>query len=108
MGQTVEKRVEWELGFSLDEVVAGLGKLLTKAGYRIKREKTEAREQFLAPLLPSGSYLLLEVSPLPARRLGPVISLPRTLLSIHFTKATPEEEADFMKRLTMAFLRVGG
>lgn len=108
MGNRVEKTVEWELGFHLDEVIAGLEKLLTEAGYRIKREKTDAREQVFAPLSQPGSYLLLEVCPLPARRLSAVIFLPRTLLSVRFTGATSEEEGDFMRRLTMAFLRVGG
>lgn len=108
MGDVIEKTVKWELGFNLNEVIAGLEKLLTDAGYRIKREKTEAGEQFLALLSQPGSYLLLEVCSLPARRLSPVIFLPRTLLSIRFTGATSEEEGDFMRRLTLAFLRVGG
>ena len=108
MGNGVAKTVEWELGFHLDEVIAGLEKLLTNTGYQITREKTDAREQFLARLSQPGSYLWLEVRPLPARRLSPVISFPRTLLSIRFTGATSAEEGDFMRRLTMAFLRVGG
>ncbi len=103
-----EKTVEWDLGFGLEDVVAGLEKLFANTDYRIKREKDEAAERFSVPLSQAGSSLLLDVRPLPDRELGPAILFPRTLLSIHFTKATPEEEANFMKRLTMAFLRVGG
>jgi len=103
-----QKTVEWDLGFALDDVVAGLEKLFAHTDYRVKREKQDAAECFSLPLSQAGSCLLLEARPLPVRRLGPAIVSPRTLLSVHFTKATPEEEADFMKRLTLAFLRVGG
>ncbi len=103
-----EKTVEWDLGFGLDDVVAGLEKLFAHADYRVKRDKNHKAERFSLTLSQAGSCLLLDARPLSARRLGPAIFSPRTLLSIHFTKATPEEEADFMKRLTMAFLRVGG
>jgi hypothetical protein len=103
-----EKTVEWDLGFALGDVVAGLEKLFAHTDYRVKREKPDAAERFSVPLSQAGSCLLLDVCPLPNRQLGPAIISPRTLLSVHFTKATPEEEADFMKRLTLAFLRVGG
>jgi hypothetical protein len=105
MGQ---KTVEWDLGFGLDDAVTGLEKLFASVGYGSKRARDNAAERFSMPLSQAGSCLLVEVRPLPARQLGPAIFSPRTLLAIHFTKATPEEEADFMKRLTLAFLRVGG
>ncbi|MBI3303718.1 MAG: hypothetical protein HYZ72_16760 [Deltaproteobacteria bacterium] len=103
-----EKTIEWNLGFARDEVIAGLEKLLTQAGYTYTRAETDAEDRFQVTL-PQGTVALV-VRPLPSRRspFGPQIVFHRTLLVMTYTGVSAQEEETFLHRLTLTFLRAGG
>jgi hypothetical protein len=103
-----ESKLEWNLAFAQDEVIAGLEKLLTQAGHSYTRTDTEGETRFQATL-PQG-VLHITVQPLSAHRSPfnlPVV-LHRTLLIATGIGLSPEEEKAFRHALTLAFLRVGG
>jgi hypothetical protein len=104
-----EPLLEWNLGFSFDEVVEGLEKMCTMRHYVYTRicQKGEA---LLYPTLPSGT-LALSVKPLLSRHspFSPLIILHRTLLSVTSTgTVSPQDWENFRQHLTLAFLRAGG
>lgn len=103
-----EKTVQWNLGFPPDEVIAGLEKLLAGVSAVYTREERDAEVGVRIPLA-SGS-LTLTVRPLltsvsPFNFQG---SSRRTLLLMTFSGVDTQEEETFLRRLTLAFLRVGG
>lgn len=98
-----EKTIEWNLGFPIEEVLAGLDKLLS--GTLSTREEREGTVSLHLPL--ASGALTLTVQPL--RPSGGLGQLPaRTLLRMTFSGVAPQAEAQFVRRLTLAFLRVGG
>jgi len=103
-----EKTIEWNLAFALDEVVAGVEKLLEKMGYAFSRmEKGEATHYLATP--PQGSLTFL-ARPL-ASHSSPFnlqVTLHRTLLVTTYAGFTSQMEESLQKNLTLAFLRVGG
>jgi len=103
-----DKTVEWNLGFAQGEVVEGLEKLLTQAGYPYTRIEADAEVQFQV-ILPSGS-LRLVVRPLPSHHspFNPQVLFHRTLLLMTFADVSIQEEEAFLHRLTLTFLRAGG
>ncbi len=103
-----EKRVEWDLGFSREEVLAGLERLLSREGYKFQRERVGEEERFFLPFAPNGPFLELCLRSLPPRRLGPVASMPHTLLAMRFVGMPSGVEERFLYQLTLAFLRTGG
>jgi hypothetical protein len=103
-----EKTIEWNLAFARDEVVAGLEKLLTRAGCTYTRTETDAETHFQATLC--GGSLQAVVRPLASHH-GPFnlqVVLHRTLLVITYTGLTTQEEEALRRSLTLTFLRVGG
>ncbi|TMA58477.1 MAG: hypothetical protein E6J80_04940 [Deltaproteobacteria bacterium] len=62
-----EKTIEWNLGFARDEVLAGLEKLLTTAGYAYTRVATDGEVRFQVTLAqgPLGVTARLSLSPVP-------------------------------------------
>jgi hypothetical protein len=103
-----ESKLEWNLAFAQEEVIAGLEKLLTRAGHSYTRTDTEGETRFQATL-PQG-VLHIIVQPLSSHRSPfnlPVV-LHRTLLIATGIGLSPEEEKAFRHALTLAFLRVGG
>ena len=103
-----EKTVEWNLAFARDEVVAGVEKLFTQAGYVYTRTDTDAETRFQVRL--SQASLAMTVRPLSSQRSPfnlPVV-LHRTLLTVTYTGLSAQEEESLRHRLTLAFLRVGG
>ncbi|MCS6925653.1 MAG: hypothetical protein NZ578_07105 [Candidatus Binatia bacterium] len=98
-----EKTIEWNLGFPVEEVLAGLDKLL--AGTVSVREEREGTVWFHLPL--ASGVLTLTVQPLHPSG-GPFQLQTRTLLRMTFSGVAPQAEAQFVRRLTLAFLRVGG
>jgi hypothetical protein len=103
-----EKTIEWNLGFTPDEVIVGLEKLLTEAGYAYTRVEPDAEVRFQVTL--AQGTLGLTVRPLLGQRspFSPQLILHRTLLVMTWNGVSAEEEAVFLRRLTLAFLRVGG
>ena len=100
--------VEWELGFAGEEVVRGVENLCLLADYRFRRERSADEGRFHIPIGGGGGCVVLEVCPLAPRSLSAAISFPRTRLRIRFHDAEGEARTAFMRRLTLAFLRVGG
>jgi hypothetical protein len=102
------KSIEWNLGFAYADVVERLAKMLDKIGSTYTHEITDSAAVFHASL----SHGRLELSARPASMPKSSALLQavrhRTLLSITFTEVSPEDKKDFMQRLTIAFLRVGG
>jgi hypothetical protein len=101
--------LEWDLGFSFDEVVEGLEKMCATRHYVCARTDREGGA-FLSLTLPSGT-LALSVKPLLSRRspFTPLAILHRTLLSVTSTAAVaPEDWENFRRHLTLTFLRAGG
>jgi hypothetical protein len=104
-----EPLLEWNLGFSLDEVVEGLEKMCIVRHYIYTRICQEG-EALLSLTLPSGT-LALSVKPLLSHRspFSPLIILHRTLLSVASTATvSPQDWENFRRHLTLAFLRTGG
>jgi hypothetical protein len=103
-----ERTIEWNIAFARDEVVAGLEKLLSQAGYVYTRIDTEAETHFQTTLFQGA--LDMVVRPLSAHR-GPFnlpITLHRALLTVTYSGLSAQEEETWRHRLTLAFLRVGG
>lgn len=103
-----EKTIQWNLGFPPDEVIAGLEKLLTGVAAGYTREERDTEVYVRVPLA-SGS-LTLTVRPLltsfsPFNFHG---GARRTVLLMTFSEVNAQEEETFLRRLTLAFLRVGG
>ena len=101
--------LEWNLGFTFDEVVEGLEKMCTLRGYVHARTDRDG-ETLLSLTLPSG-VLELSVKPLLSHRspFSPLIILHRTLLTVASAGAvTPQDRETFRQHLTLAFLRAGG
>ena len=102
------KSIEWNLGFAYADVVERLAKMLDKIGSTYTQETTDSEAIFHASL----SYGRLELSARPASVPKSSALLQavrhRTLLGITFMEVSLEDEKDFMQRLTIAFLRVGG
>jgi hypothetical protein len=102
------KSIEWNLGFAYADVVERLAKMLTDMG----SPYTQATRDLGAVFQASLSHGRLELSARPAS--GPKSSAllqavrHRTFLGMTFIEVSPEDEKDFMQRLTLAFLRVGG
>jgi hypothetical protein len=103
-----EKTVEWNLGFTRDEVITGLKKLLREARYTYTQTETNAEMGFQVTL--SGGSLQLSVLPLPSHNspFNPHVFVHRTLLVMTFTGAGMQDEEAFLRRLTLTFLRAGG
>lgn len=103
-----EKTIQWNLGFPPDEVIAGLEKLLAGAAVVYTREE-RGTEVCVRVSLASGS-LTLTVRPLlaPFRPFNFQGGIRRTLLLMTFSEVNAQEEEAFLRRLTLAFLRVGG
>lgn len=103
-----EKTIEWNLGFAHEEVVVGLEKMLTKAGYAYSRTDASPAVHFQITL-PQGTCEL-HARPLLSHRspFSPQIILHRTLLVITCTGVSAQDEQALLHRLTLAFLRVGG
>ena len=103
-----EKTIEWNLGFAQDEVLAGLEKLLTTAGYAYTRVATDGEVRFQVTLAPGT--LGLTVRPLLSQcsPFSPHLSFPRTLLVMTYIGVSAQDEETFLHRLTLAFLRAGG
>ena len=102
------KSIEWNLGFAYRDVIERLAKMLGKIGSTYTQETTDSEAVFHASL----SHGRLELSARPASVPNSSALLQavrhRTLLEITFMEVSPEDEKDFMQRLTIAFLRVGG
>ena len=102
------KSIEWNLGFAYVEVVERLAKMLDDIGSTYTQATTDSGAMFHASL-PHGR---LELSACPASVPKSSALLQavrhRTLLGLTFIEVSPEDEKDFMQRLTIAFLRVGG
>ena len=103
-----DKTIEWNLGFEQDEVATGLERLLTRTGYRYTRAETDTEAQFQVTL--SSGSLRLVVRPLLPHHspFNPQVFFHRTLLVMTFTGVSVQEEAAFLHRLTLTFLRAGG
>lgn len=104
-----EPLLEWNLGFSFDEVVEGLERMCTVRHYGCTRTGQEG-EALLSLTLPSGT-LALSVKPLLSHRspFSPLIILHRTLLSVtSTTPVSPGDWENFRRHLTLTFLRAGG
>ena len=102
------KTIEWNLGFSPEEVTEGLDKSLKQAGYGYRRIEAGAEAQFQVEL--SSGALRLIVDPLPPHQspFSPYAPLRRTRLALIFEGVDGREEADLLRRLTLTFLRAGG
>jgi hypothetical protein len=102
------KTIEWNLGFSTEEVTEGLEKSFNRAGYTYSRIEADAETQFQIALS-SGSLRVL-VQPLPPHHspFNPYSPSRRTRLVMMFAGVSSQEEADSLRRLTLTFLRAGG
>ncbi len=96
------------MGFAADEVVAGLEQVLTTAGYSYTRLGAAPDTHFQVTL--TQGTLRLVVRPLPPRPnpLSPQHPFPRALLRMTFAGVATQEQEAVVRRLTLAFLRVGG
>lgn len=103
-----EKTIEWNLAFSIDEVVEGVEKMLGKLGYAFTCTHNEDNRFFRAT--PPAGSLTLTARPLVVqhRPFNLPVTLHRTLLTLVYGGFSVEEEAALKKQLTFAFLRVGG
>ncbi len=102
------KLIEWNLGFGYADVIERLAKMLNKIGSTYTQEITDSKAVFHARL-PCGR-LELSARPASVPKSSALLQAVRhrTLLGITFIEVSPEDEKDFMQRLTIAFLRVGG
>ena len=102
------KSIEWNLGFAYADVVERLAKMLDKIGSMYTQETTASEAVFHASL--SHGRLELRARPASVPKSSALLQAVRhrTLLGITFMEVSPEDEKDFMQRLTIAFLRVGG
>ena len=103
-----EKIIEWNLAFTLDEVVVGVEKLLSKLGYAFSRSHAAEEEIFHAT--PPRGALTCAAKPLTAYRspFNIQVTLHRTLLTVSYSGLGEREEALLKQQMTLAFLRVGG
>lgn len=103
-----EKTIEWNLAFSIDEVMAGVEKMLSKLDYAFTCTQNDEERFFRA--VPSEGSLTLTARPLAAHRspFNLPVTLYRTLLTVVYAGFSVENEASLKRQLTFAFLRVGG
>ncbi|MBI3248341.1 MAG: hypothetical protein HYZ50_17695 [Deltaproteobacteria bacterium] len=103
-----EKMIEWNLAFSIDEVMAGVEKMLGKLGYAFTCTQNDDERFFRAT--PLEGSLTLTAHPLAAHRspFNLPVTLHRTLLTVVYAGFSVENEASLKRQLTFAFLRVGG
>lgn len=108
MSEQTEQTIEWNLAFSLDEVVTGVEKMLGKLGYAFTCTPNGETRDFLAS--PSQGSLRLTARPLAVQRspFNLPVTLHRALLTVTYAGFSAAEEAELKKQLTFAFLRVGG
>jgi hypothetical protein len=102
------KSIEWNLGFAYTDVVERLAKMLTAMGSTYTQETTDSGAVFHASL--SHGRLELRARPASMPKSSALLQAVRhrTLLGMTFIEVSPEDEKNFMQRLTIAFLRVGG
>ena len=55
-----------------------------------------------------GRHVTIRATPLEPRRLGPILVLPRTLVTLEFDGFTDDEVREFLGRFDRAFQRGGG
>ncbi|HJY81597.1 MAG TPA: hypothetical protein VKK81_11010 [Candidatus Binatia bacterium] len=103
-----ERMIEWNLAFTRDEVVAGLEKLLSQAGYVYTRTDTETETRLQTTLFQGA--LDMVVRPLAVHRspFNLPITPHRALLTVTYSGVNAQEGEVWRHRLTLAFLRVGG
>jgi hypothetical protein len=103
-----ENTIEWNLAFAVDEVVAGVEKLLAKLDLTFAR--TEAGEEIVFHANPTVGSLSCTVRPLAAQKspFNIQVTLHRTLLVITYAGFSPQAESALRQGLTLTFLRVGG
>lgn len=103
-----EQTIEWNLAFAVDEVLAGVEKLLTKLGYASVR--TQGADETSVRAQPPQGALLFSIRPLTSYRspFNIQVTLHRTLLVVTFSEFSAAMEEALRRNLTLAFLRVGG
>ncbi len=103
-----EQTIEWNLAFAVDEVAAGVEKLLAKLNMTFAR--VEAGEEVRFRAHPEAGSLTFTVRPLAAHKspFNIQITLHRTLLVVVYAGFSPQAESALRQGLTLTFLRVGG
>lgn len=102
------KSIEWNLGFVYADVVERLAKMLDKIGSPYTQETTESETVWHASLSHGRLELSARPASVPKRSALLQAVRHRTLLGMTFIEVSPKDEKDFMQRLTITFLRVGG
>lgn len=91
-----------ELGFSPDEIFRHLPYALR--GFRLSHDAAG----LVTALRPGGARVMLQVEPLPPRRLSEVLTLPCCRVRLAFEGFDAVEQAAFLANFDRAFWRGGG
>jgi hypothetical protein len=90
---------ELDMGFTVEEVTAGVGRLLTRLDAGAAKIPSPKGARFHAP------HVTIDVEPMPEERIKYPVLFPRTLLTL---RGDPIAVESLRRQILLAFLRVGG
>ena len=90
---------ELDMGFTVEEVTAGVGRLLTRLDADAAKTALPNGVRFRAP------HATIDVESMPEERIKYPVLLPRTLLTL---RGDPAAVESLRRHIVLAFLRVGG
>ena len=88
------------MGFTVEEVTAGIGRLLTRLGADPAKIPSPNGVRFRAP-----DDVTIDVEPMPEERIQYPVLFPRTRLTL---RGDPTAVESLRRQILLAFLRVGG
>src|SRR5262249_22584650 len=91
---------ELDMGFTVEEVTDGVGRLLTRLGGDVTTIPSQNGARLLAP-----NDVTIEVEPMPEGRIKYPVLFPRTLVTL---RGDPAAVESLRRQILLAFLRVGG
>ena len=88
------------MGFTVEEVMDGIGRLLTRLGADPAKIPSPNGARFRAP-----NDVTIDVEPMPEERIKYPVLFPRTLLTL---RGDPTAVESLRRQILLVFLRVGG
>ncbi len=100
MSPSCDGVTELDMGFTVEEVTDGVGRLLVRLGADAAKIPSSSGARFRAP-----HDVTIDVQPMPEERVDYPTLFPRTLLTL---RGDPVAVESLRRQILLAFLRVGG
>jgi hypothetical protein len=100
VSQSRDAVTELDMGFTVEEVTDGVGRLLTRLGADAKKIPWSNGTRFRAP-----HDVTIDIQQMPEERINYPVLFPRTLLTL---RGDPVAVESLRRQILLAFLRVGG